>query len=102
MEKNGLLHGDFTLPFSRDQAKVRSAEPHRRAISKIMRSDNEPRFGVTGACVFQVKDLLWNSDSAVLAVWLEDMTAGEDQQVNTHSKRSQSSESVCPCWINVF
>lgn len=22
MEKNGLLHGDFTLPFSKDQAKV--------------------------------------------------------------------------------
>ncbi|CAJ1059191.1 elongator complex protein 1 [Xyrichtys novacula] len=52
MEKNGLLHGDFTLPFSKDQAKV--------------------------------KDLLWNSDSTVLAVWLEDMKAGEDQQVNTY------------------
>ncbi|TKS72801.1 Elongator complex protein 1 [Collichthys lucidus] len=51
MEKNGLLHGDFTLPFSKDQAKV--------------------------------KDLLWNTDSTVLAVWLEDMTAGEDKQVNT-------------------
>ena len=24
MEKNGLLHGDFTLPCSRDQAKVSS------------------------------------------------------------------------------
>lgn len=22
MEKNGLLHGDFTLPFSKDQAKA--------------------------------------------------------------------------------
>uniref|UniRef100_A0AAQ5ZMD6 Elongator complex protein 1 n=1 Tax=Amphiprion ocellaris TaxID=80972 RepID=A0AAQ5ZMD6_AMPOC len=42
MEKNGLLHGDFTLPFSKDQAKV--------------------------------KELLWNSDSTVLAVWLEDMS----------------------------
>uniref|UniRef100_A0A3Q1ESC3 Elongator complex protein 1 n=1 Tax=Acanthochromis polyacanthus TaxID=80966 RepID=A0A3Q1ESC3_9TELE len=52
MEKNGLLHGDFTLPFSKDQAKV--------------------------------KELLWNSDSTVLAVWLEDMTAGEDGQVNSH------------------
>ncbi|XP_062281741.1 elongator complex protein 1 [Scomber scombrus] len=52
MEKNGLLHGDFTLPFSKDQAKV--------------------------------KELLWNSDSTVLAVWLEDMTAGEDGQVNTY------------------
>uniref|UniRef100_A0A7N6F7N4 Elongator complex protein 1 n=1 Tax=Anabas testudineus TaxID=64144 RepID=A0A7N6F7N4_ANATE len=51
MEKNGLLHGDFTLPFSKDQAKV--------------------------------KDLLWNSDSTVLAVWLEDMTPGEDGQLWT-------------------
>ncbi|XP_074530734.1 elongator complex protein 1 [Halichoeres trimaculatus] len=52
MEKNGLLHGDFTLPFNKDQVKV--------------------------------KDLLWNSDSTVLAVWLEDMTAGEDKQVKTY------------------
>ncbi|KAL3973448.1 hypothetical protein ACER0C_024655 [Sarotherodon galilaeus] len=52
MEKNGLLHGDFALPLSKDQAKV--------------------------------KELLWNSDSAVLAVWLEDMSAGEDGQVNTY------------------
>ncbi|XP_070819157.1 elongator complex protein 1 [Chaetodon trifascialis] len=52
MEKNGLLHGDFTLPFSKDQAKV--------------------------------KDLLWNTDSSVLALWLEDMTAGEDKKVNTY------------------
>ncbi|XP_076005236.1 elongator complex protein 1 [Genypterus blacodes] len=52
MEKNGLLHGDFTLPFSQDQAKV--------------------------------KELLWNNDSTVLAVWLEDMTAGEDGQINTY------------------
>uniref|UniRef100_A0A665V887 Elongator complex protein 1 n=1 Tax=Echeneis naucrates TaxID=173247 RepID=A0A665V887_ECHNA len=51
MEKNGLLHGDFTLPFSKDQAKV--------------------------------KELLWNSDSTVLAVWVEDMTAGEDGSFNT-------------------
>lgn len=36
--------------------------------------------------MFQVKDLLWNSDSNVLAVWLEDMAAGEDKQVNTCSK----------------
>ncbi|XP_034038102.1 elongator complex protein 1 [Thalassophryne amazonica] len=52
MEKNGLLHGDFTLPFSRDQIKVR--------------------------------ELLWSSDSAVLAVWLEDLTEGEDRQVNSY------------------
>ncbi|KAM9850335.1 elongator complex protein 1 [Aulostomus maculatus] len=51
LEKNGLLHGDFTLPVSRDQAKV--------------------------------KELLWNSDSTVLAVWLEDLTAGEDGRVHT-------------------
>uniref|UniRef100_H3D601 Elongator complex protein 1 n=1 Tax=Tetraodon nigroviridis TaxID=99883 RepID=H3D601_TETNG len=51
LEKNGLLHGDFTLPLGRDRAKV--------------------------------KDLLWNSDSSVLAVWLEDMAAGEDKRVST-------------------
>lgn len=38
--------------------------------------------------VFQVKDLLWNNDSTVLAVWLEDMTAGEDEKVSTYSKLS--------------
>ncbi|XP_056137038.1 elongator complex protein 1 isoform X2 [Lampris incognitus] len=52
MEKNGLLHGDFTLPLSRDQAKV--------------------------------KELLWNSDSCVLAVWLEEMNPGEDGQIDTY------------------
>ncbi|CAL8262436.1 unnamed protein product [Lota lota] len=52
MEKNGLLHGDFTLPCSRDQAKV--------------------------------KELLWNSDSTVLLVWLEDMNPGADGHISTH------------------
>ncbi|KAM6980821.1 elongator complex protein 1 [Aplochiton taeniatus] len=52
MEKNGLLHGDFTLPFSKDQVLV--------------------------------KELLWNCDSTVLAVWLEDMTPGELGHVNTY------------------
>lgn len=52
MEKNGLLHGDFTLPFAKEQAKV--------------------------------KELLWNSDSSVLAVWLEDMNPGEDGKRNTY------------------
>uniref|UniRef100_A0A3Q3F7Y9 Elongator complex protein 1 n=1 Tax=Labrus bergylta TaxID=56723 RepID=A0A3Q3F7Y9_9LABR len=84
MEKNGLLHGDFTLPFSKDQATV--------------------------------KDLLWNSDSTVLAVWLEDMTAGEDKQVNTYIQlwsvgnyhwylkqsldfgRDSQKAPVCVCW----
>lgn len=36
--------------------------------------------------VFQVKELLWNSDSTVLAVWLEDMTAGEHGRVGTYSE----------------
>ncbi|XP_048826491.1 elongator complex protein 1 [Brienomyrus brachyistius] len=52
MEKNGLLHGDFTLPFGREQVKV--------------------------------KELLWNSDSTVLAVWMEDMKPGEDSQLQTY------------------
>uniref|UniRef100_A0A8C5CZZ2 Elongator complex protein 1 n=1 Tax=Gadus morhua TaxID=8049 RepID=A0A8C5CZZ2_GADMO len=51
MEKNGLLHGDFTLPCSRDQAKV--------------------------------KELLWNSDSTVLLVWLEDVHSGADGHIST-------------------
>nr|XP_046262675.1 elongator complex protein 1 [Scatophagus argus]XP_046262676.1 elongator complex protein 1 [Scatophagus argus] len=84
MEKNGLLHGDFTLPFGRDQAKV--------------------------------KDLLWNSDSTVLAVWLEDVTAREDEQVRTYIQlwtvgnyhwylkqsldfgRDSQKAPVCICW----
>lgn len=32
--------------------------------------------------LFQVKDLLWNSDSSVLAVWLEDLAA-EEEPANT-------------------
>ncbi|KAG5845628.1 hypothetical protein ANANG_G00141300 [Anguilla anguilla] len=52
MERNGLLHGDFTLPFGKEQVKV--------------------------------KELLWNSDSTVLAVWLEDMSPGEDGQLSTY------------------
>ncbi|XP_074136167.1 elongator complex protein 1 isoform X1 [Sminthopsis crassicaudata] len=40
-EKNGLLHGDFILPFQKGQVKV--------------------------------NELLWNSDSTVLALWLEDL-----------------------------
>ncbi|MED6277570.1 putative elongator complex protein 1, partial [Characodon lateralis] len=52
MEKNGLLHGDFTLPFSKDQVKV--------------------------------KELLWNNDSTVLAVWLEDLAAGPDGMVKSY------------------
>uniref|UniRef100_A0A3P8Z6L4 Elongator complex protein 1 n=1 Tax=Esox lucius TaxID=8010 RepID=A0A3P8Z6L4_ESOLU len=52
MEKNGLLHGDFTLPFDKEQVKV--------------------------------KELLWNSDSTVLAVWLEDMMPGDGGGANTY------------------
>ncbi|NWV00667.1 ELP1 protein, partial [Upupa epops] len=43
LEKNGLLHGEFTLPFQKGQIKV--------------------------------NELLWNSDSTILAVWLEDLKA---------------------------
>lgn len=82
MEKNGLLHGDFTLPFSRDQAKVRSAPLRDVVVSQSVRVWSR-------SCVLQVKDLLWNSDSSVLAVWLEDTTAGEDKQVDTYSKLSR-------------
>nr|XP_006133345.1 elongator complex protein 1 [Pelodiscus sinensis] len=53
-EKNGLLHGEFTLPFQKGQAKV--------------------------------KELLWNLDSTILAVWLED------------SKDGKSSASIVQLW----
>ncbi|XP_041845937.1 elongator complex protein 1 [Melanotaenia boesemani] len=84
LEKNGLLHGDFTLPFSKDQTKV--------------------------------KELLWNNDSTVLAVWLEDMTAGEDGQISSYIQlwtvgnyhwylkqslgfgRDPQKAPVCICW----
>lgn len=52
MEKNGLLHGDFTLPFEKDQVKV--------------------------------KELLWNSDSTLLAVWAEDLKPRENDHPNTY------------------
>lgn len=32
MEKNGLLHGDFTLPLGRDQAKVPAVEQKHQMI----------------------------------------------------------------------
>uniref|UniRef100_A0A8C5MDG3 Elongator complex protein 1 n=1 Tax=Leptobrachium leishanense TaxID=445787 RepID=A0A8C5MDG3_9ANUR len=41
LEKNGLLHGEFTLPFGRGDVKV--------------------------------KELQWNSDSTILAIWLQDI-----------------------------
>uniref|UniRef100_A0A8B9H1Y3 Elongator complex protein 1 n=1 Tax=Astyanax mexicanus TaxID=7994 RepID=A0A8B9H1Y3_ASTMX len=78
MEKNGLLHGDFTLPFAKEK----------------------------------VKELLWNSDSSVLAVWLEDMNPGEDGKLqlwtvgNYHWYLKQSlhfgndplKAPACLCW----
>ncbi|XP_020664637.3 elongator complex protein 1 isoform X1 [Pogona vitticeps] len=47
-EKNGLLHGEFTLPFQKGQTKV--------------------------------NELLWNSDSMVLAVWLEELERENNSQ----------------------
>ncbi|XP_021392787.2 elongator complex protein 1 isoform X2 [Lonchura striata] len=41
LEKNGLLHGEFTLPFQKGQVKV--------------------------------NEMLWNADSTILAIWLEDL-----------------------------
>ncbi|XP_024609453.1 elongator complex protein 1 [Neophocaena asiaeorientalis asiaeorientalis] len=51
-EKNGLLHGHFTLPFFKDEVKV--------------------------------NDLLWNADSTVLAVWLEDLQREENSTLKTY------------------
>uniref|UniRef100_A0A4X1VD97 IkappaB kinase complex-associated protein n=1 Tax=Sus scrofa TaxID=9823 RepID=A0A4X1VD97_PIG len=51
-EKNGLLHGHFTLPFLKDEVKV--------------------------------NDLLWNADSAVLAVWLEDLQTEEKSTLKSY------------------
>ncbi|MBZ3869628.1 Elongator complex protein 1 [Sciurus carolinensis] len=51
-EKNGLLHGHFTLPFFKDEVKV--------------------------------NDLLWNADSSVLAVWLEDLQREEHSALKTY------------------
>ncbi|KAM4807893.1 elongator complex protein 1 [Rhinophrynus dorsalis] len=50
-EKNGLLHGEFTLPFAKGEVKV--------------------------------KELLWNSDSTVLAIWLQDIEKKESKS-NTY------------------
>ncbi|NXY14657.1 ELP1 protein, partial [Atrichornis clamosus] len=44
LEKNGLLHGEFTLPFQKGQVKV--------------------------------NEILWNADSTILAIWLEDLRVG--------------------------
>uniref|UniRef100_A0A8C3T860 Elongator complex protein 1 n=1 Tax=Chelydra serpentina TaxID=8475 RepID=A0A8C3T860_CHESE len=51
-EKNGLLHGEFTLPFQKGQVKV--------------------------------NELLWNVDSTILAVWLEDLKKEKNSETNTY------------------
>ncbi|XP_069834097.1 elongator complex protein 1 isoform X2 [Dendropsophus ebraccatus] len=50
-EKNGLVHGEFTLPFAKGDV--------------------------------QVRELLWNSDSTILAVWLQDIEK-EGSKSNTY------------------
>ncbi|XP_069736437.1 elongator complex protein 1 [Phaenicophaeus curvirostris] len=50
LEKNGLLHGEFTLPFQKRQVKV--------------------------------NEVLWNADSTILAIWLEDLKV---ESSNTNS-----------------
>lgn len=51
-ERNGLLHGQFTLPFSKDEVKV--------------------------------NDLLWNADSSVLAVWLEELAKEDNPTLKSY------------------
>ncbi|XP_078070069.1 elongator complex protein 1 isoform X2 [Mustelus asterias] len=51
-EQNGLLHGEFSLPFDKDQVKV--------------------------------NEMLWNSDSTVLAVWLEDLRSANEGIKDVH------------------
>lgn len=52
-EKNGLRHGEFSLPF---------------AVKEV-----------------QVKEVLWNTDSTVLAVWCEDLNTEENTQNSSKS-----------------
>ncbi|RXM34216.1 Elongator complex protein 1 [Acipenser ruthenus] len=59
-ERNGLLHGEFTLPFGKDQVKV--------------------------------KELLWNIDSTLLAVWLEDILSNGNSKANTYESSGPSVE----------
>ncbi|NWY69229.1 ELP1 protein, partial [Erithacus rubecula] len=51
LEKNGLLHGEFTLPFQKGKVKV--------------------------------NEMLWNADSTILAIWLEDLNV-ENSKPNTY------------------
>ncbi|KAL7988535.1 hypothetical protein Chor_007454 [Crotalus horridus] len=48
VEQNGLLHGEFTLPFQKGQVKV--------------------------------NELLWNSDSTILAAWVEELESDSSSQ----------------------
>ncbi|XP_078730604.1 elongator complex protein 1 [Lampetra fluviatilis] len=54
LERNGLAHGEFTLPFGRDD--------------------------------MQVRELLWNVDSTILAVWLEEL--GKETETPAGDRRS--------------
>ena len=51
-ERNGLRHGEFTLRVDRIGVKDKGV-------------DNERRWG------YKVRELAWNSDSNVLAIWIE-------------------------------
>lgn len=53
-EKNGLRHGDFEL--NAKQLSVKAAEPS---------SPENRKWG------YKVKELAWNADSTVLAIWIE-------------------------------
>lgn len=52
--------------------------------------------GCKEECLYlgQVKELLWNSDSTVLAVWMEDLKA-ENGHPNTYSKMKIKQSAVC-------
>lgn len=52
--------------------------------------------GCKEECLYlgQVKELLWNSDSTVLAVWMEDLKA-ENGHPNTYSKMKIKQSALC-------
>lgn len=86
-----------TLLYRSLRTKLRWAMIHQYAVedteySFILIPDEQWLFLCVGALmyvkvyhVFQVKELLWNSDSTVLAVWLEDLTPGVNRSPNTYS-----------------
>uniref|UniRef100_UPI00358E7191 elongator complex protein 1 n=1 Tax=Myxine glutinosa TaxID=7769 RepID=UPI00358E7191 len=53
-ERNGLAHGEFTLPFGKDRVLV--------------------------------KEMFWNSDSSILALWLEDQEPSADEQATDEAE----------------